>query len=90
MDPICNAYKAIAQRSGLLPGENVVIFGTGPLGLFSVQIAKIMGALNIVVVGLEEDVKVRFGGSQTAGGYGSGERIRRGCGETLPGDMRGK
>ncbi len=43
MDPICNAYKAIAQRSGLLPGENVVIFGTGPLGLFSVQIAKIMG-----------------------------------------------
>ena len=45
MDPICNAYKAIAQRSGLLPGENVVIFGTGPLGLFSVQIAKIMGPL---------------------------------------------
>ena len=88
MDPICNAYKAIAQRSGLLPGENVVIFGTGPLGLFSVQIAKIMGALNIVVVGLEEDVKVR--GSQAAGSYGSGERFRRGCGATLPGDMRRK
>ena len=67
MDPICNAYKAIAQRSGLLPGENVVIFGTGPLGLFSVQIAKIMGALNIVVVGLEEDVKVRFGVARQLG-----------------------
>ncbi len=60
MDPICNAYKAIAQRSKLLPGQDVVVFGTGPLGLFSVQIAKIMGATNIVMVGLEDDVKVRF------------------------------
>ncbi|MDR1766003.1 MAG: zinc-binding dehydrogenase [Lachnospiraceae bacterium] len=60
MDPICNAYRAIAQRSSLLPGENVVIFGTGPLGLFSVQVAKLMGAVNIVMVGLAEDVAVRF------------------------------
>ena len=44
LDPICNAYKAIAQRSKFLPGQNIVVFGTGPLGLFSVQIAKIMGA----------------------------------------------
>jgi len=55
MDPICNAYKAIAQRSSLLPGQDVVIFGTGPLGLFAVQVAKLMGAVNIVMVGLEED-----------------------------------
>ena len=34
--------------------------GTGPLGLFSVQIARIMGAVNIVMVGLEEDTKTRF------------------------------
>ncbi|MDO2128205.1 zinc-binding dehydrogenase, partial [Escherichia coli] len=35
-------------------------FGTGPLGLFSVQMARIMGAVNIVMVGLEEDVAVRI------------------------------
>lgn len=83
MDPICNAYKAIAQRSSLLPGENVVIFGTGPLGLFSVQIAKLMGALNIVVVGLNEDEKVRFGVAKELGATavvnGSREDVSRRC-----------
>lgn len=89
MDPICNAYKAIAQRSSLLPGENVVIFGTGPLGLFSVQIAKIMGALNIVVVGLEEDVKVRFGVASQLGATavvnGSTEDVVKRCQEICGG-----
>jgi len=60
LDPICNAYKALAEESHLLPGEDVVIFGTGPLGLFSVQVAKIMGAANIIMVGLDDDTKVRF------------------------------
>ncbi len=60
LDPISNAYKALAQQSSLLPGENVVIFGTGPLGLFSTQIARIMGAVNIIMVGLQEDVAHRF------------------------------
>jgi threonine dehydrogenase-like Zn-dependent dehydrogenase len=67
LDPICNAYKAIAQQSSFLPGQDVVVFGTGPLGLFSVQIARIMGAVNIVMVGLEEDVKVRFGVAKELG-----------------------
>lgn len=61
LDPICNAYKALAQQSSLLPGQNVVVLGTGPLGLFSVQIARCMGAVNIVMVGLQDDTKVRFG-----------------------------
>ena len=43
-----------------LPGQDVVVFGTGPLGLFAVQVARIMGAVNIVMVGLDEDVPVRF------------------------------
>ena len=60
LDPICNAYKSIAQQSKFLPGQDVVVFGTGPLGLFAVQMARIMGAVNIVMVGLEEDVAVRF------------------------------
>ena len=67
LDPISNAYKALAQQSSLLPGENVVVFGTGPLGLFSVQIAKIMGAVNIIMVGLQEDTKVRFAVAKECG-----------------------
>lgn len=60
LDPISNAYKALAQRSSFLPGENIVIFGVGPLGLFSLQMAGIMGAINRIVVGLDEDSIVRF------------------------------
>ena len=60
LDPICNVYKAVAQQSHLMPGQDVVCLGTGPLGLFSVQIAKLMGAVNIVMVGLDEDVPTRF------------------------------
>jgi len=67
MDPVANAYKALAQQSSLLPGENAVIFGTGPLGLFSVQIARVMGAANIIMVGLQEDTKVRFSVAQQVG-----------------------
>lgn len=67
LDPICNAYKAVAQQSSLMPGQDVVVFGTGPLGLFSVQIARIMGAVNIVMVGLQEDTKVRFGVAKELG-----------------------
>jgi threonine dehydrogenase-like Zn-dependent dehydrogenase len=67
LDPICNAYKAVAQQSKLLPGQDVVVFGTGPLGLFSVQMAKIMGAVNIVMVGLQDDTKVRFGVAKELG-----------------------
>lgn len=89
LDPICNAYKAIAQRSGLLPGQNVVVFGTGPLGLFSVQIAKIMGAVNIVMVGLEEDTKVRFDVARQLGATavvnGSREEVVKRCQELCGG-----
>lgn len=60
MDPCCNAYKAIVQEAQLLPGENIVIFGAGALGLFSVQIAKILGAGKVIMVGMHEDEEIRF------------------------------
>lgn len=83
LDPICNSYKAIAQQSHLLPGQDVVVFGTGPLGLFAVQVARIMGAVNIVMVGLEEDTKVRFGVAKELGAThvvnGSKEDVVKRC-----------
>jgi threonine dehydrogenase-like Zn-dependent dehydrogenase len=60
LDPISCAYWLMAQNSNLLPGEDVVIYGAGPIGLFTLQIAKIMGAANIILVGLEADQEVRF------------------------------
>lgn len=60
MDPCCNGYKAVIQEGGLLPGQNVVVFGAGALGLFSIAAARIGGAGRIISVGMSEDEKVRF------------------------------
>ncbi|WP_103062437.1 zinc-binding dehydrogenase [Actinomyces qiguomingii] len=60
IEPLCNSYKAVAEQTHLRPGQDVVIIGAGPLGLYSVQVAKLMGAVNIVLVGLDADVSTRF------------------------------
>jgi len=67
LDPICNAYKAVVQESSIMPGEDIAVFGVGPLGLFSIQIAKLMGCANIIAVGLSADEE-RF---KTAQKYGA-------------------
>lgn len=61
IEPLCNSYKSIAEQPHLKPGQDVVIMGAGPLGLYAVQVAKLMGAVNIVLVGLEADAATRFG-----------------------------
>jgi len=55
LDPCCNAYMAIVQESSFLAGEDLAVFGAGPLGLFSIQIARVCGATNIIAVGLSSD-----------------------------------
>lgn len=57
LDPCCNAYMAIVQESSFLAGENLAVFGAGPLGLFSVQIARVCGATNIILIGLSNDAE---------------------------------
>jgi threonine dehydrogenase-like Zn-dependent dehydrogenase len=57
LDPAANAYRAVVQEGGLLPGETVAVFGVGALGLFSIQIARIAGASEIIAVGLSPDSK---------------------------------
>lgn len=93
LDPISNAYKAVAEQSGLRPGDDVVVFGTGPLGLFSVQIAKLMGALKIVMVGLDADTKYRFSVAKKLGATdcvnGSTEDVVARCKEIIGEDNLG-
>ncbi|MCI8560822.1 MAG: alcohol dehydrogenase catalytic domain-containing protein [Dorea sp.] len=60
LEPAANAYMAVVQEGRLMPGENVVIFGAGALGLYSAQIASVSGAANIIVVGMESDKETRF------------------------------
>lgn len=57
MDPAANAYRAVVQEGGLLPGEMVAVFGVGALGQFSIQMARIAGASEIVAIGLSADTQ---------------------------------
>ena len=60
LEPAANAYMAVVQEGRVMPGENVVVFGAGALGLLSVQMAKIAGAANIILVGMPTDEETRF------------------------------
>jgi L-iditol 2-dehydrogenase len=52
-DPCANAMHAIGI-AGLKEGENVSIYGAGPIGLFALQCAKAYGALKVIMVDIDE------------------------------------
>ena len=54
-EPLCVAYSSLVKHSNLKPGDLVAVIGPGPIGLLCVQIAKIIGASDIVVIGTEGD-----------------------------------
>ncbi|MDA1188302.1 MAG: zinc-binding dehydrogenase [Chloroflexi bacterium] len=48
-EPLAAAVHAV-RRSGLKIGDPVAVFGAGPLGLFSAQVAKAAGASPVIVI----------------------------------------
>lgn len=54
IDPIASAYHPI-KKANIGSEDTVLIFGPGPIGLYSVQIAKAEGAKQIIVVGISND-----------------------------------
>jgi threonine dehydrogenase-like Zn-dependent dehydrogenase len=66
IDPCCNSYKAVVQESRFFPGEDIAVFGVGPLGMFAIQVARVAGAANIISIGLSRDAE-RFKTAQKLG-----------------------
>ncbi|MBN2347869.1 MAG: zinc-binding dehydrogenase [Bacteroidales bacterium] len=56
-EPLCVAYKALVSNSNIIPGDTVVIIGPGSIGILCVEMARLCGAGEIVVVGTEGDDK---------------------------------
>ncbi|PLR94678.1 zinc-binding dehydrogenase [Bacillus sp. T33-2] len=54
-EPSCVAYNAVAHHSQIRPGDYVVIFGPGPIGLMCTQIAKLFSPGKLLVVGTRKD-----------------------------------
>lgn len=49
IDPCANAYHGLA-RAGFKKGDSVCVVGTGPIGLFAAQYAKLAGASQVIAV----------------------------------------
>ncbi len=54
-EPLCVAYNALVEKTRIRPGDVVAILGPGPIGLFCVQVARLLGAGTIVVSGTGQD-----------------------------------
>jgi alcohol dehydrogenase/L-iditol 2-dehydrogenase len=53
-EPCCVAYSAVVNNGNIKPGDRVVVFGPGPIGLLCAAMARLQGA-EVAVVGLERD-----------------------------------
>jgi len=88
-EPICVAYNAVVEKSRIRPGDTVVIIGPGPVGLFSLQIARLAGAGTVVVTGTSRDkarleLATRLGADITVDvGQQNPAEIIRGIGDGL-------
>ena len=55
-EPMACAVHGVIERSRIHSGDVVIVSGPGPIGLFSMQIAKSMGAI-VIVAGISMDKK---------------------------------
>ena len=47
---LSTAYRAVAGRGALRPGERVAVFGCGGLGIHGIKIARLLGASQVIAV----------------------------------------
>lgn len=69
-DPAANAIHAI-WNGGPEAGKTVAVYGCGPIGLFAVQFAKIMGAEKVIAVDIKDNklaVAGQVGADETING----------------------
>lgn len=51
LEPSANSFMATVQEGNVQPGDIVVVFGPGPIGLFAVVFAAAAGAARVILVG---------------------------------------
>lgn len=58
--PLAVSLHAVVDNCKVRPGDLVVVFGPGIIGLSAAQIARLLGAGKVVVVGLDRDEGMRL------------------------------
>ncbi len=59
-EPSAVAVHGVLERTGIQPGDSVLVLGCGPIGIAAAKMAQIAGASNVIITGLEQDEKVRL------------------------------
>jgi len=54
IEPVAVALNIVKKISGMCLNKNVVVFGPGPIGLYTIQLLKEMGFANVIMVGTRE------------------------------------
>ena len=83
-EPCCVAYNAVVRNAKIEPGDRVVVFGPGPIGLLCAAMARLCGA-EVAVVGLERDhtrlqIAKQYGCEPIVGGLEDWARATDGLG----------
>lgn len=60
VEPASVAIHAVCERSEINLGESVLIMGPGVIGLLAAQVARVMGAYRVIVVGRHTDLPQRL------------------------------
>lgn len=55
MEPLSVATHALNTLAQLRSGENVVVFGAGPVGLLCMAVARALGAARVVAVDIQKE-----------------------------------
>lgn len=55
MEPLSVAVHSVSSLGKLKSGQNVIVFGAGPVGLLIMAVAKALGAKKVVAVDINEE-----------------------------------
>jgi len=60
VEPTANAVTDVLEKTGIVPGELVVVQGPGPIGLLAAMAARAAGARDVVILGTQGDEALRL------------------------------
>lgn len=67
VEPMAIVAHALFERSRIEAEDTVVIYGPGPIGLIALQMAKMNGASNVIMVGTDVDLQMRIPAAEKLG-----------------------
>ena len=66
-EPLAVSVHAVSQQGGIEPGDIVLVFGPGAIGLLGAQVARAEGAGRVILIGTAQDEEARFSCAERLG-----------------------